>query len=714
APEPLVAEALSILERVRGGQEWSGELLRRRSDGSTVQVRVVQQPLRDNHGRIVGVVGSSEDAAPKRPVDATDPSDRVLAALAAERDARFALEVAAARLAGLHSVTAALARAVDPAAVAEVVLNRGLATLGGRSASLCLVAADGVHVDIVHDVGYAVDVKERWSRFRLDGDLPASEAIRSGRMVLMESPEARDRRYPAFVGTPVLENGSWAVVPLHDEDGSGFGALVIGFASSRSFVAEDLRMFEALAHQAAGSLRRAQLFETTRKAVAAEAEARRIAEESQDRLAFLADASAALASSLDYELTLATLADLAVPRLADWCAVHLVDDRGRVRPLAVASADPTKLAVARRLAERFPVDPGASSGIGAVIRTGEPEVHYDVPEEVLLESALDDEHRELLLAARFGSAAILPMRARKRVVGTISLLNERSRPMSPADVNLAGELAIRAGVAVDNALLFADRSRVARGLQASLLPPNLPSVNGLDLGARHLAAGEGNDVGGDFYDVFSVDDRWLIAVGDVRGKGVEAAAVTGLARHTIRSVAMAQTQPSGILSHLNQVLLQADDERAAAFLGSGTDDWQQTEPRFCTVALISIEMGPGSALATVCCAGHPLPLVARASGGVATAGEIGSLLGVTAEVQLHDVTVELGPGDMLVCFTDGITERHEGRRFFEDGGVASLLEVTRGDIDAATVAARIEEGARSFVAGEPQDDMAVVVVRLLP
>ncbi|HVM03455.1 MAG TPA: PP2C family protein-serine/threonine phosphatase, partial [Acidimicrobiales bacterium] len=181
---------------------------------------------------------------------------------------------------------------------------------------------------------------------------------------------------------------------------------------------------------------------------------------------------------------------------------------------------------------------------------------------------------------------------------------------------------------------------------------------------------------------------------------------TGLARHTIRSRSLSDPSPCAVLRHLNLLLLRAGADEAAA---AGGDGW--TEPRFATVVLISLERVPGGARAMVCSAGHPLPLVRRVDGSVHPVGSPGDVLGVLEEVDLDDAVVHLEPGDALVAFTDGITERHRGRRHFGEEGIVAVLRAT-GEADADTIAARIEEAARAFVKGDPDDDMAVLVVRV--
>ena len=785
---PAGPETPTVLDHIRAGQEWTGELLTRHKDGHLLEVLLVCRPVLDELGQVVAVVGESEDLSAERRLqselrttrdeqrlalaagrlgilrwdratsrvaldetaeallglapgtfDGTfetwvsmlhpDDRDRVVAVLdravldkgsydleyrvvwpdgsihwlqgrgqvtldddgtvtgrigcmtditarrladeerahllSVERTTRSEAETMAVRLRGLQAVTMSLIRAVDTRAVAEAVLNEGIPALGGVTGSIMLVADDGENIEIVHEVGYRDEVKDRWHTFPLAAPLPASDAIRSGQLVLVRGPEDRDLRYPALRGLPMSADAV-AVAPLIDEDGTAFGAMVAGFPYAREFTDAERRIVLAVAAQCAGALRRVALFE-------AEREARLAAERAQERLMFLAEASSALASSvLDLETTLAQVVELAVPRLADGCAIQLVDERGEATPVAVSHVDPRRVQGLRRLVEEGAGDAGSQS------------------------------------------ISIVPLRSQSRDVGVITLVTETGRHFDTADLQLAEQLAVRAAAAIENARLFADRSRVARSLQASLLPPSLPSIPGLELGARYAPAGEGVEVGGDFYDAFAVEGgRWLLVVGDVRGKGVDAAAVTGLARHTIRSIAMYEARPSAILAHLNRVLLAAEADRVAALRSFEEPAWELTEPRFCTVAVAILEPRPGGAAVVVCSGGHPLPLVARADGTVEAVGRPGSLLGAAAEIDLTDVDVELGPGDALVCFTDGIVERHRGRDFFDESGIARALADGAGN-DAATLAARIEHEARDLFADNPHDDMAVLIARVPP
>ncbi|MGI8807762.1 MAG: SpoIIE family protein phosphatase [Acidimicrobiales bacterium] len=806
-PQGMVGDASAILERVRVGEEWAGELVARHKDGRMLDVVVVDRAVLDDDGRVVAVVVESEDLSRARRLEAelrrtrdeqrlalaagrlgvlrwdketghvtldatakgllglrggvfdgtfefwaallhpddrarvlstldraveeqgtydleyrviwpdgsihwlqgrgqatvddngtvtgrigcmTDITARRLAdeerahLLSVERSTRGDAETAATRLRGLQAVTMSLIRAVDARSVAEAVLAEGVPALGGRTGSVLLVADDGETVEIVHEVGYGEQVKRRWHTFPLHAALPASDAIRTGQIVLLNGPQDRDARYPVFRAAPVVGDAAVAIAPLIDEDGTAFGALVVGFPDPRVFDDGELRVLSALAAQAATALRRAALYEGAREAAAAEREARVVAERAQERLAFLAEASSTLASSvLDLDTTLARVVELAVPRLSDGCAIQINDERGCGWLVAVSHVDPDKADRLRRMT-------GGGDAVDGDARAVD----------------MEGDGSETVTA--------IPLRSQSRAVGMLTLVTEGGRALPDADLQLAEQLAVRAGTAIENARLFADRSRVARSLQASLLPPSLPAILGLELGARYAPAGEGVEVGGDFYDAFAVDGgRWLLVVGDVRGKGVDAAAVTGLARHTIRSIALYETRPMAILSHLNRVLLAAEADRVAAQRSCDLAPWELTEPRFCTVALAIVEPRAGGARVTVCSGGHPLPLVARSDGRVEAVGRPGSLLGASADIELHDLDLDLGPGEALVCFTDGIVERHRGREYFDERGIGDVLRHGAGS-DAATLAARIEQEARNRFADEPHDDMAVLVVRVPP
>jgi serine phosphatase RsbU (regulator of sigma subunit) len=214
--------------------------------------------------------------------------------------------------------------------------------------------------------------------------------------------------------------------------------------------------------------------------------------------------------------------------------------------------------------------------------------------------------------------------------------------------------------------------------------------------SRFRAAGTG-DVGGDFYDLFEVGDGgWALVVGDVCGKGPDAAAVTALARYTIRAAAMQRSYPSHILSLLNDALLR-----------------QRTGADFCTVALGRFDVRPDGAILVLASGGHPLPLLLTADGDVRPVGRPGSLLGVLEEPDLRDAALELDPGDTVVFYTDGVTEAGAPRRIIDPAALESLVASCHG-LEPTTLAARIEGAAVEATSGELRDDIAILVARVRP
>ena len=235
---------------------------------------------------------------------------------------------------------------------------------------------------------------------------------------------------------------------------------------------------------------------------------------------------------------------------------------------------------------------------------------------------------------------------------------------------------------------------LAATLQASLIPPAPPTIPGLDIGAAYRPAGAGDEVGGDFYDVFETGKGdWAVVVGDVCGKGAAAAAVTALARHTIRAAAMRSRRPSAVLTDLNAALLRSRVER------------------FCTAVYVRLRTGSqGRMRATIASAGHPLP-IRIADREVAAVGGAGTLLGVLEETTLHDVSLVLEHGQGLFCYTDGLVEGRRGEDFFGDERLLTALRATRGRTAADATRAVIDE-VLAYQFGKPRDDMAAVLIRV--
>jgi PAS domain S-box-containing protein len=414
---------------------------------------------------------------------------------------------------------------------------------------------------------------------------------------------------------------------------------------------------------------------------------------------FLAEAGRALAASLDFNETLAAVARLAVPDIADWCAVDVLANGGLHR-VATAHADPAKVAYVKEIHDRYPPDPTAPSGVHNVLRTGRSEVYARLTDEMLVGAARDAAHLEILRSIGMTSAMLVPMVLRGQAFGVLTFVSaEAGHAFDAADLALAESLASRAATAVENARLYEARSAIARTLQNSLLPPTLPDVPGFELAAAYRAAGEAYDVGGDFYDVLNTaDDLWYAVIGDVCGKGAEAAALTAMARHTIRAAAARRRSPAAILRELSDAILRQESADDAG--------------RFCTIACLAIDVSRTPARATVACGGHPLPAVLRADGTVEELGVAGTLLGLVEDPELQDVAGELRPGDTVLLYTDGLTEAGAPDYVWTPEHLAEVLRGAAGHAPQQVVDHAVQ--AALGVEPELRDDIAVVALRARP
>jgi PAS domain S-box-containing protein len=411
---------------------------------------------------------------------------------------------------------------------------------------------------------------------------------------------------------------------------------------------------------------------------------------------FLSAASMLVSSSLDIDVTLDKVASAAVPELADWCCVDVPDERGVVRRAALAAGEADRDALAR-MRDALWMDAEDPWSPAHVLRTGQPVLIGEFEESAARAWAGGDEERTAALrASGTRSAMVVPMTVGDRVIGVVTLGTSRSaRRLGEAELALAGELGRRAAIAVENARLHAARSQIATTLQRSLLPPRLPVVPGVTIAARFRAAGETSDVGGDFYDLFGIGDAWMVVVGDVTGKGPGAAAITSLARYTMRTAAMYERSPGAVLARLNAAL-GADPERRP----------------ICTAVCARIEPAEdGTLRVTLACGGHPPPFIITAAGGAETIGTPGPLLGAFDGGLWEERALVVGVGDALVFYTDGVTDtRGEGGELFGQERLSELL-ASAAALDADEVASRIDEALQAFERGQQRDDVALLVLR---
>ncbi|MGN9916153.1 SpoIIE family protein phosphatase [Micromonospora palomenae] len=387
-------------------------------------------------------------------------------------------------------------------------------------------------------------------------------------------------------------------------------------------------------------------------------------------LTFLAEASELLAQSLDVELTMALIPQLVVPRLGQWCAVHTTDEWGRLRLAASSHADEAML----------------------------PQLH-----KVLQEVGPDSVQARLREASRSAAQVPLgpplegfavPLIARGQRLGTLAVGRHLRHRHDPDEVAVLEDVARRAALAIENARIHAERRRVAQTLQQSLLPPVLPVVEGIGFAAEYVPTGDDAEVGGDFYDVLPLPDgRWLVVIGDVSGKGVQAAAVTGLVRDVIRVLVGDGKPLPEVLARLNETLVER---------GGG---------RYCTLALAAVGPGRyGQLDVSLHLAGHDRPVLLRGTGGAAFVGTGGTALGLIDTITSPTAEIPLAAGDSLVFYTDGVTERRRGRELF---GVDRLRDAAAplAGYSADVVAARLRATAINFSVETPRDDIAILVLR---
>lgn len=294
---------------------------------------------------------------------------------------------------------------------------------------------------------------------------------------------------------------------------------------------------------------------------------------------------------------------------------------------------------------------------------------------------------------KWSELTIVLMR-RGRELGSLAVMDRRERAFTPRDEAILTQLAHLAAVAIANAELYERQLSIAQKLQRSLRPGALPAIPGLAAGVRFIAAGEGVEVGGDFYELFPTgEDAAVALIGDVCGKGPDAAAVSALARHTLRTAAQYERRPAAVLALLHQALHEH---------GGGD--------RFCTVAYAQLTIAAQAIRMQLVCGGHPLPLVVHADGSVEPVGRLGTLVGSFAEPDLREATVELRPGDACVLFTDGVTEvRRHRTEVFGPTELEGLLTAC-GGLAPEEIAERIEDAVLRASAGTLRDDIAVLVI----
>lgn len=647
------AVATAALARVAAGQRWEGVLKVRSGRGPT-QRTVLWSPL-PGEERPWGTLLRIAVGSPQVWTGDDEDGSRTH------------------HLARLARVTSELLFVDSIEGVTQVVIGHLADEASATVASLLVLDDVDDTLQLLGLRGGREGAAERWARFPVAANTPASMAVRTGEPILLRGAREIRERFPDL---ELAAEGERTILclPLR-ASGASIGVLTMSFPGAEGPDEGLLEFFGIAADACAQAVARL-----------------RSAEDAADRatkLQYLVQASAELGSSLDYEVTLRRVADMAVPWFADWCAISLEQD-GLLRTLAVAHMDPAKVRLALEFQERWPADPTVDRGSYRVLRTGESELTPEITDEMVEAVISDPEQLEIIRALDFRSAMVVPLRTEHRILGVVTWVAGRDgRRFNSADLAMGEDLARRAAMAIDNAQLHSEQRQLAAQLHEAVLPSTLPQVDGAEIVAEYQPSGR-TDVGGDFYDVVVLGpDRVALVVGDVMGRGVAAAARMAQTRAAVRALVALDPRPSAVFAGLDRV-----------FESEGIEE-------LVTMVYAVVELSAGTC--TVASAGHPAPVVVAPAGPVRSVDATGVLLGAGGGVR-PEAVVTLEPGATLVLFTDGLFERRgedvdEGlaritglAARLRDGGLAEslvdLVEMGRDptrDDDVAALALRRRE-----------------------
>ena len=575
----------------------------------------------------------------------------------------------ATRLHRLAGVTSELMAAEDVQTVSAIVTDHMMKAAGATSASLSLLV-DGETLALMALRGGLEGAASRWATYPLASNVPTAESARTRQPVLVRRSEI-DERYPELGGL-AEGTGSILCLPLTVAGDRVLGAVSLSFPGQRDLSEAENVFLRLLADTCAMTIDRV--------------EAQRAAQDREAKLTFLAAASAKLSSDLDYEATLTAVAEAAVPWFADWCAISLAED-GLLRSIAVAHTHPERMALVRELQERYPTDPSSDQGGYGVLRTGVSQLVPEVTDELLVQSARDEEHLRLMRELSLRSGMSCALKVGDRVFGVISwVAGEEGRRFTEDDLAFGEDLAQRAAVAIDNAQLHSQVRDAALELQRAVLPEQLPRIEGWSTAVRYLPAGR-TDAGGDFYDVMELEDgRVAMFVGDVMGRGVAAASVMAQMRSAIRTLVAVDPAPTAVLAQMDRVFEALHVEQLVTMVYAVAD------PALDHLDVIN--------------AGHPAPLLLGADGRIELLEHPSTLILGVGGGQRAVRSAEFRPGDSLFLYTDGLVERRrEDSEAATSRLMAALGTPRSGDLDGwlSTVVEELRDPTRD-------DDVAALLV----
>jgi PAS domain S-box-containing protein len=503
---------------------------------------------------------------------------------------------------------------------------------------------------------------------------------------------AAERMYGYTAQEAIGRHISFLIPPDHQGEEMEILRRVVGGERLETYETERIRADGA---RVSVSLTVSQIRNPLRGVVGASVIARDVTAEKRRRRAqeFLVAASRLLDNSLDPAQTARTIVGTAVPELAEICVIDFVREDGWLGDSIVAGADPEAAARLEEIRRRSPLDPNGEHPVARVLREDRPMVWRELSSPGVVENiAQNEDHRRLMQDAGYNSAAVVALGARGRTLGALSFLHAKpDLRYDDRDLDFLAELGDRAAMALDNARLYSERDRIAENLQRGLRPGKPEAVPGLEIAVVFEAAGEGIEIGGDFYDVLPTEDGCWILIGDVAGKGSAAAGVSVAARHSVAGLTRVIAEPAEVLARVNDLLLA----------GTTLND-------FATAQLLRLRRQGSAWRLTLAGAGHP-PAIHTSQLGARQLGG-GTLLGAHSQPDVSRHEVELVPGDTLVLCTDGWLEAgpvdsHRGPDAF-----AAMIEPLAGaGLEELTGSLRADAVSRG--GGSLPDDLVILAIR---
>ncbi len=605
---------------------------------------------------------------------------RLLRELDTVSAAQSQAEGLASRLAHLQGLTSELTGVSTNVDIAEIVVGHAADAFGARYAALYV--REGAELRAIRSRRSSPESDSRWSQVPLRAELPVCEAVRENKTIIVRGAPEIARRYPSLTVAPI-EDVSVACMPL-SVGARCIGVIALTFPLYRDLGdVDELAFLSSLADACAQALDRSRALGELR--------------ETADKLAFLSDASAALTASLDARTTLSKLAELVVPRLADWCSVLTVEN-GELSNVALAHSDADKVSLVREWQRAYPPHlDDEDSAVSKVIRTGRPLFLPEITDDMLVAVASSDQQLDLTRRLGLKSAIVVPLTGTEGTFGAIALLYaESGRRYSEDDLRLAHELAGRAALAAERAHQFdlqtgqlARITRIAEVAQHAILAPVPARMGPVRLAGSYVSAAREALVGGDLYEVVASRGGLRLLIGDVRGKGLDAVRLATVVLGFFRTAAV----ESRNLARLARQL----EARLVPYLG---------EEDFVTALMLEIAADGRCSLVTC---GHPPPLLARDKVLSEIACDPSPPLGLGARPEPSDLTLE--PGDRLLLYTDGLIEARDPQ-----GGYADLLEIAEplhvGSLGSGLqgILARL----RDITGGDLNDDLALLAAEYAP